>query len=514
MKSGLEKKKSSFLLYFESELFPTSELSFNPLKTQSYVESKVYSSFLKENNNTLRERYLKSLREIYSDCELIDFGKLTMHFDHKYAVIYLVFKTQEIDLELTHNYFFNLKALRKKAKVILDHLYKSIEITVVKREITRYFLPEHLKDTIRRTFEKEAKSSKVYYQYYERYPNLIEFHTNVVFDTNERITQKINEFYKTFFPIIEEEMITSSQECNFYFMNLLEEEKHSKRELARTFSRSLIDYIKNLYSNIISNLDFYRNKIKSFSEDLVNIPVRTLIEIKDLLSELQRRIFEVEPLIYIPVVDKYILYGYNDENPDLTLELFSPITPDVNTFRRKLILLKDTVSSIISEIKGFLRDHPNRITTFTKQELIMKLNSIETEQEFRTEVLIPILEDLGYNNVQEYHGIHEYGVDILFSSVNKIGIMEWNGVVVKKGNINQDIGTELSQKLKGIFKQVYQVKTMEHLEKNYGHVDITRVFIATNGKINYQAKKALKEKDPLIKGNVFFIDSDTLKTLI
>lgn len=127
--------------------------------------------------------------------------------------------------------------------------------------------------------------------------------------------------------------------------------------------------------------------------------------------------------------------------------------------------------------------------------------------------LIPILKDLGYNNIQDIHGQHEYGVDILFSNLDKFGLMEWNGIVAKRGNINIDIGTEISQNLKKLINQIYQAKSMNHLEKNYGNVKLTRVFVATNGKINFHARNILSQKDPLIEGNIFFIDNDTFLSL-
>lgn len=54
---------------------------------------------------------------------------------------------------------------------------------------------------------------------------------------------------------------------------------------------------------------------------------------------------------------------------------------------------------------------------------------------------------------------------------------------------------------------------MYQLEKNYGNVKLTRVFIATNGKINFHARNILSQKDTLIQGNVFFIDYDAILNL-
>ena len=175
--------------------------------------------------------------------------------------------------------------------------------------------------------------------------------------------------------------------------------------------------------------------------------------------------------------------------------------------------MNEKITDIQSEIKTLILYKRDRITSFTEDELKKKLNSIENEQVFRKEILIPILKDLGYENIQDIHGQHEYGIDILFSNQNKFNLMEWNGIIAKIGDINFKIGTKLSQNLKKICDQVYQAKNMKHLEKNYGDIKITRVFIATNGKINFHAKNLLSQNDPLIEGNIFLIDYDVILSL-
>lgn len=172
------------------------------------------------------------------------------------------------------------------------------------------------------------------------------------------------------------------------------------------------------------------------------------------------------------------------------------------------------VQEVLNIVKNLLFSKSSLIKVFKKEELIKKLNLIKYERDFRKEILIPILKYLGYDNIQDIHGPHEYGVDILFSNLNQFGLMEWNGIVAKIDDINLEVGTELSQNLKKIFIQIYQAKSMNHLEKNYGNVKINRVFIATNGKINFHAKNALSQKDPLIEGNIFFIDYDVILNLL
>ena len=91
--------------------------------------------------------------------------------------------------------------------------------------------------------------------------------------------------------------------------------------------------------------------------------------------------------------------------------------------------------------------------------------------------------------------------------------MDWYAIIAIIGEIILEVVTELNQNIKKIFTQIYQAKSMNHLEKNYGNVKINRVFIATNGKINYYAKNVFSQKDPVIEGNIFYIDYDVLLNL-
>jgi len=403
----------------------------------------------------------------------------------------------------------------------MNNLSKSINIVVVKRFLSNIFLPDKLKEKFRRTIERSKEKElgrnegvfKSYYQNYMRFPVLIEFQTNMKLNFDEEFNETLKEYYTNLSSSINDTGSLFAHEFSFYELKSYSLEKFEMREVANIISNSFLEYIFSLYVRIIDNLTIYRKRIELLSKDLKKISGKILLEISEQVDELQRNLFEEYPLIFIAVLDRYILYEDDEENPILTDQIFGNRSSHISLFRRQLQLLNDKIKNFQSEIKTLLLYKHDKITSFTKEELVKKLNSIKYEKDFRNIILVPILKDLGYDNIQDIHGQHEYGVDILFSNQNRFNLMEWNAIIAKIGNIDFEKGTELSQNLKKILTQVYQAKSMNHLEKNYGAVKINRVFIATNGKINYHAKNVLAQKDPLIEGNIFFIDYDVILDL-
>lgn len=514
----------TYLIFFESEIISSSDNWFNFFQRKSVVANKIYCSFLKKERNGLGRHIQKSIARDFSDCELIEFGKLILSLERQFTIFFIIFKTKEKLFDNINGNFYShhkLEELKKITLGIRNSLSQSIDILVVKRFLSNIFLPDKLKDIFRRTIERsiEKKLSrteptfKVYYQNYMRFPILIEFQTNLTLNFEEEFNKTLNEYFTFLSPLINDTGSLFAYELSFYGLKSYSLEKFDRSKVANLISNSFLEYIFSLYVRIIDNLTIYRKRIEIVSKKLKSLPGKVLIELNEQLNELQRALFEEYPLIFIGVLDRYIVYEEDEENPDLTDQIFGVKSSHVTMFRRNLKLLNEKTSNIQSEIKTLLLYKHDRITSFAKEELNIKINSIKNEQDFRMEILIPILKDLVYDNIQDIHGQHEYGVDILFSNQNKFNLMEWNGIVAKIGNINKKEGVKLSQKLKDIFDQIYEAFNMEHLEKNYGDVKITRVFIATNGVINYHAKKALQNKDPVIEGSIFFIDKNTLLNL-
>lgn len=504
----------TYLIFFETEIISHSDIGFNYLQRNSVIANKTYCSFLKKEKSKIDQEIQNSISIIFPESDVIEFGKVEISIEHKFTIFFILFRTNDILFE--NGEFYSYHKIEEKKEFVLkirNYLSQSIDLSFVKRLLPNIFIPEKLKHMFRRKIEGYSKKSlgenwhsiKAYYQNYVRFPFLIEFQTTLQINFEEKFNESLKEYYTTIFPIINEATSLFAKDFSFFDLKSCSIDNFETRKIAEIISKSLLEYIHALYVRIIDNLAIYRKRIALLSERLTSFPRKTISELNYHLKELQGTTFEEYPLLFINVLDRYIIYEEDEENPDLTEQIFG-FRSQISNFRRNIQLLNEKITNFQSEIRTLILTGRNGITSFSKEELVKKLDSIQYEQDFRKEILIPILSNLGFNNIQEMHGQYEYGVDILFSNENKFNIMEWNAIVAKVGDINLDEGTEISQNLKRIFTQVYQAKSMNHLEKNYDNVKLNRVFIATNGKINFHAKNALFKKEPLIEGNIFFID--------
>ncbi len=150
---------------------------------------------------------------------------------------------------------------------------------------------------------------------------------------------------------------------------------------------------------------------------------------------------------------------------------------------------------------------------FNRVSLLNKLDSELSEDNFRKEVIIPILIDLNCNDINEIHGRDEFGIDILFSTEDLFMIKEWNAIIAKVGPINQNDGLVIKEKIRILKEQIHMAKVIPHTDINIGEIDISRVFIVTNSTINSNAMKILRSFDNNIQGTIFFIDRNRILSL-
>ena len=120
-----------------------------------------------------------------------------------------------------------------------------------------------------------------------------------------------------------------------------------------------------------------------------------------------------------------------------------------------------------------------------------KLETVENEQKFREEILLPILNDLGFDDIHLTHGVNEYGGDIICSNRNKFDLLEWNAFVVKTGKISRSNSPELSKRLEGLITQALDT-LIERNETEYGNYSISKIFIITNDSFTENAKHSIK----------------------
>lgn len=154
------------------------------------------------------------------------------------------------------------------------------------------------------------------------------------------------------------------------------------------------------------------------------------------------------------------------------------------------------------------------IKSFSKSELKTKLESKLSENEFRKDILKPILFDLGYEDIKILHGRDEFGKDLVFKEFNRFGLTEWCGAVVKVGDIHGDT-SKPTNNINTIVNQVRMCKETPYHHLNEGKLYITKIYVITSGNFIGNAKQSLRYliRDPSIEGSVFFIDKEFLLNL-
>jgi len=165
--------------------------------------------------------------------------------------------------------------------------------------------------------------------------------------------------------------------------------------------------------------------------------------------------------------------------------------------------IKDIVAHIINLEKEFVGQ-----TEIALDKGSIKKNALKNEEKFSFNVLLPLFRSMGYQDVQYNHGPREFGRDITFSDIDKLGIRRNFGVQVKAGNLTGEANSELD----GLIGQIDDALGMPHLniysrESRY----ITDLIIAISGKFTGNASEKICEKTQ--RKNVHFLDIDKIQEL-
>lgn len=145
-----------------------------------------------------------------------------------------------------------------------------------------------------------------------------------------------------------------------------------------------------------------------------------------------------------------------------------------------------------------------------EKDKIQKLRNIPRETEIH-EILFDLLRQMKYDNVEITHengNVPEYGKDLIASRLDDIeNILEWTAFVVKKGDITgtSRINSEIKAQVQECFD--YSFDSLK-----YGKIDISKVKIVTNGKINSGAKQKFYKDKFYNNPNIsFWTEEDLLK---
>jgi energy-coupling factor transporter ATP-binding protein EcfA2 len=119
-----------------------------------------------------------------------------------------------------------------------------------------------------------------------------------------------------------------------------------------------------------------------------------------------------------------------------------------------------------------------------KLEMLRKLSEKELTKTF----LIPLFEEMGFQNVKYNHGVLEYGKDVIYCEETKFHKLKHVGVQVKQGDIN----TAIAEK---VFSQITEgMSSFIDLADNKKEKPIDEFLVVTSGVIKEYAREKLSKK--------------------
>lgn len=124
------------------------------------------------------------------------------------------------------------------------------------------------------------------------------------------------------------------------------------------------------------------------------------------------------------------------------------------------------------------------------------LNSISSENEFRTELVIPLLRKMTeYSDVLDNQSSDEVGVDVIGISTSPFRKPEYTAFILKKGNINFSSAGRNSNLINIVKTQIESAiaHPLTHPRLTSSRSFAKRVIVLTNGTISRNAEAALKK---------------------
>jgi len=193
------------------------------------------------------------------------------------------------------------------------------------------------------------------------------------------------------------------------------------------------------------------------------------------------------------------LESYDDDGTWIHL-IYSSIIPadDCNT-------VIDISEQIISEIDG--------TAELKLGGEILEPNNIQNEKGFSLQIILPILRNLGFQNIKYNHGKREYGKDVVFSRLTEFSELEHWAAQVKFGDISGEANSEIDKiiaQLDDTFKMPYYCIYTRRKER------ISKLLFIISGKFTENAIVKICEKIEInaLRNNIVFIDGDKIQNLI
>jgi len=186
---------------------------------------------------------------------------------------------------------------------------------------------------------------------------------------------------------------------------------------------------------------------------------------------------------------KLKLSSADDEGDCFQIEYSIKINPDT------------TIIDAIQSVRNFEEELEGQTEIMLDQQNISK-DILNDEKKFTLTALLPLFRNMGYQDVQYNHGPREFGRDIIFTEIDKLGIRRNFGVQVKAGNLTG----EAKSKLDELIAQVDDAFSMTHINTfSKEKRTLTDIIIAISGRYSGNAPQKILEKTERKKTFIFLI---------
>ena len=136
----------------------------------------------------------------------------------------------------------------------------------------------------------------------------------------------------------------------------------------------------------------------------------------------------------------------------------------------------------------------------------------KNEKRFTTEILMPLFQKMGFENIFYNHGKDEYGKDITFQETDKFGIPKIYGVQVKAGNISGKNNTQIDSLIYQI-DDAFKIPFIDLNSRNPQFV--STLIVACSGRFTHNAKEKIQHKlSRGLYGSVNFLDKEKIQELV
>lgn len=138
---------------------------------------------------------------------------------------------------------------------------------------------------------------------------------------------------------------------------------------------------------------------------------------------------------------------------------------------------------------------------------------INDEPTFTRKVFIPLLVEMGFQDVKYAHGDKEFGKDVTFSRMDAFGVLRHFAAQIKFGNISGGAASELDT-LIGQVNDAFAMPYIDLASKDQRF--ISTFYVVTSGSFTSNAEHKIINKltQPAVRNNVTFMDGQKIAELV